>query len=142
MTLPSLAGQAWLGDPALQQVLGALTGMGGEARIAGGAVRNALMGEPIADIDIATTLQPEQVIRAGETAGLGVHPTGIEHGTVMLVAKGQPFEVTTLRIDVETFGRKARVAFTGDWTADAERRDFTINALYCSAEGEIFDPVK
>jgi poly(A) polymerase len=140
-TLPSLARAAWLRDPALRGVLKALVEAGGEARIAGGAVRNALIGEPVADIDIATTLPPDQVMKAGEAAGLGVHPTGIEHGTVMLVASGHLFEVTTLRIDVETFGRKARVAFIDDWRADAERRDFTINALYCSPEGKIFDPV-
>jgi poly(A) polymerase len=141
MTLPSLAGAEWLGDPRLQRVLAVLAKAGGEARIAGGAVRNALLGEPIADIDIATTLSPEAVMKAAEADGLGVHPTGIEHGTVMLVAAGIPFEVTTLRRDVETFGRKARVIFTDDWHADAARRDFTINALYCSAKGEIFDPV-
>jgi poly(A) polymerase len=140
-TLPSLASADWLRDPALQRVFRALAATGGEARIAGGAVRNALMGEPVADIDIATTLPPHMVMKAGEAAGLGVHPTGIEHGTVLLVASGHPFEVTTLRVDVETFGRKARVAFTSDWEADAQRRDFTINALYCSSEGEIFDPV-
>jgi poly(A) polymerase len=139
---PSLADADWLRDPTLQRVLRALAAAGGEARIAGGAVRNALMGEPIADVDIATTLSPDQVMKAGEAAGLGIHPTGIEHGTIMLTASGRPFEVTTLRVDVETFGRKARVAFTDDWEADARRRDFTINALYCSAEGKIFDPVE
>jgi poly(A) polymerase len=140
--LPSLADQPWLTDSAVQRVLAALAQAGGEARIAGGAVRNALMGEPIADIDIATTLAPEEVVEVGEAARFGVHPTGIEHGTVMLVAGGRPFEVTTLRVDIETFGRKARVAFTDSWEADARRRDFTMNALYCSAEGEIFDPVE
>jgi poly(A) polymerase len=139
--LPSLAGAAWLTARPVRQVFDALRAAGGEARVAGGAVRNALMGEPIGDIDIATTLTPEAVMEAGKAAGLSVHPTGIAHGTVMLVASGQPFEVTTLRVDVETFGRKARVAFTDDWDADARRRDFTMNALYCSANGEIHDPV-
>src|SRR5262245_17296695 len=109
MNLPSLADAEWLNDPSLQRVLSALKEEGGEARIAGGAVRNALMGEEIGDMDIATTLPPDRVMRAGEAAGLGVHPTGIEHGTVMLVAAGHPFEVTTLRIDIETDGRRAQV---------------------------------
>jgi len=126
MTVPSLAGAAWLGDPSLQRVLGALARAGGESRIAGGAVRNALMAEPVAEIDIATTLFPAEVMKAGEAAGLGVHPTGVEHGTVMLVASNSRFEVTTLRADVETFGRKARVQFTDSWLTDARRRDFTI----------------
>ncbi|MFL5258429.1 MAG: CCA tRNA nucleotidyltransferase [Hyphomicrobiales bacterium] len=139
--LPSLAGAAWLTTRPVRQVFDALRAAGGEARVAGGAVRNALMGEPIGDIDIATTLTPEAVMEAGKAAGLSVHPTGIAHGTVMLVASGQPFEVTTLRVDVETFGRKARVEFTDDWAADARRRDFTMNALYCSPNGEIHDPV-
>jgi poly(A) polymerase len=139
--LPSLAGEAWLTARPVRQVFEALRAAGGEARVAGGAVRNALMGEPIGDIDIATTLTPEAVMEAGKAAGLSVHPTGIAHGTVMLVASGQPFEVTTLRVDVETFGRKARVAFTDDWEEDARRRDFTMNALYCSPNGEIHDPV-
>jgi poly(A) polymerase len=139
-TPPSLSSEAWLTDPALRRVFAALEAEGGEARVAGGAVRNALLGEAVNDIDIATTLTPERIVRAGEKAGLGVHPTGIDHGTVTLVVGGKPFEVTTLRVDVETFGRKARVAFTDDWEADAKRRDFTINALYCSIDGKIHDP--
>jgi poly(A) polymerase len=103
-------------------------------------VRNALLGEPVTEIDIATTLTPERIVSAGQKARLGVHPTGIDHGTVTLVMGGKPFEVTTLRVDVETFGRKARVAFTDDWEADARRRDFTMNALYCSMDGKIHDP--
>ncbi len=141
-TPPSLARDAWLADPALRRVFAAIEAAGGEARVAGGAVRNALLGEPVSDIDIATTLTPDLVMAAAEKAGLGVRPTGIEHGTVMLVAGGKPLEVTSLRIDVETFGRKARVAFTDDWEADACRRDFTMNALYCSREGKIYDPTK
>jgi poly(A) polymerase len=105
-------------------------------------VRNALLGEAVNDVDLATTLAPEQVMAAARAAKLGAHPTGIDHGTVTLVANQRPFEVTTLRRDVETFGRKARVAFTDDWTEDALRRDFTMNALYCSQHGEIFDPAK
>lgn len=141
-TPPSLSSEAWLKDAALRRVFKALAAAGGEARVAGGAVRNALMGEAVNDVDIATTLTPEQVIGAGETARLGVHPTGMDHGTVTLVSGGTPFEVTTLRVDVETFGRKARVAFTDDWAADALRRDFTMNALYCSSDGKIYDPTK
>lgn len=139
-TPPSLSRKDWLKDGALRRVFDALAAAGGEARVAGGAVRNTLMGEPVSDIDIATTLTPERVMQAGEKARLGVHPTGIEHGTVTLVVGGKPFEVTTLRVDVETFGRKARVAFTDDWAADALRRDFTMNALYCSRDGKIYDP--
>src|SRR6476660_4026477 len=139
-TPPSLSSEAWLRDPALRRVFAALEAEGGEARVAGGAVRNALLGEPVTDIDIATTLTPERIVRAGEKARLGVHPTGIDHGTITLVVIGKPFEVTTLRVDVETFGRKERVAFTDDWEADAKRRDFTMNALYCSADGKIHDP--
>ncbi|TMJ37017.1 MAG: CCA tRNA nucleotidyltransferase [Alphaproteobacteria bacterium] len=137
---PSLAREAWLKDPALRRVFAAIEAVGGEARVAGGAVRNALLREPVSEIDIATTLTPERIVSAGEKARLGVHPTGIDHGTVTLVIGGKPFEVTTLRVDVETFGRKARVAFTDDWEADARRRDFTMNALYCSMDGKIHDP--
>ena len=95
----------------------------------GGAVRNALLGEPIGDIDVATTAVPEEVIRRATAAGFKPVPTGIEHGTVTVVIDGRPFEVTTLREDVETFGRHANVRFGRDWKADAERRDFTMNAL-------------
>lgn len=141
-TLPSLSSEPWLKDPALRRVFAALAAAGGEARVAGGAVRNTLLGEPVNDIDIATTLTPERIIAAGEKARLGVHPTGIAHGTITLVTGGKPFEVTSLRVDVETYGRKARVAFTDDWEADARRRDFTMNALYCSGDGKIYDPTK
>jgi poly(A) polymerase len=141
-TPPSLKPEGWLNDGALRRVFAALERAGGEARVAGGAVRNALMGEAVNDIDIATTLTPEQVMKAGEKARLGVHPTGVDHGTITLTVAGKPFEVTTLRVDVETFGRKARVAFTDDWQADALRRDFTMNALYCSRDGKIYDPTK
>ena len=99
----------------------------------GGAVRNALLGEPHGDIDIATTALPDEVMRRVEAAGFKAVPTGIEHGTVTVVVDGQPFEVTTLREDVETFGRHAKVAFGRDWRRDAERRDFTMNALSAGA---------
>ncbi|MBL8790602.1 MAG: CCA tRNA nucleotidyltransferase [Rhizobiales bacterium] len=137
--LPSLAHAEWLKDQRLQTVLALLNSEGGEARVAGGAVRNALLGVPVADIDIATTLRPEEVARRGKAKGLAVHPTGIEHGTVTLVVQRMPFEVTTLRRDVSTDGRRATVAFTGDWEEDASRRDFTINAMYCDAGGKIYD---
>src|SRR5690606_10002862 len=114
---------------------------GEEARIAGGAVRNALFGEPVADVDIATTTPPQETVRRAEAAGFKAVPTGFEHGTVTVVAEGRPFEVTTLRADVETDGRRARVVFGRDWQADAERRDFTINALYAEADGTVVDLV-
>jgi poly(A) polymerase len=136
-----LTDAAWLRDPALLRVLAMLNSGGEEARVVGGAARNALMGLPLNDIDIATTAPPDEVVRRAEAAGLRAVPTGIDHGTVTLVADGTPFEVTTLRQDVETFGRKAKVAFGRDWKADAERRDFTMNALSITADGVIHDYV-
>jgi len=141
-SLPSLAGQDWLRGPALQTIMAALGG--GEAgltRIVGGAVRNTLFGRPVKDIDLATRLPPEQVLAKAGRAGLKAVPTGIGHGTVTVIAKGRPFEVTTLRLDLETYGRHALVAFTEDWKEDARRRDFTINALYADAAGRVFDPL-
>ncbi len=141
MTLPSLQDHALLETAGLRSVFQAIADADGEARIVGGAVRNALLEEPVEDVDIATTLKPEQVVEAAEVAGLKTVATGVEHGTITVISDGSSFEVTTLRRDVETHGRKARVAFTDDWTADAARRDFTINALYCSENGDVFDPV-
>ena len=132
---------AWLREAPLRDVLAALDGDGEEARIVGGAVRNALLGEPHGDIDIATTAPPAEVIRRVEAAGFKAVPTGVEHGTVTVVAAGQPFEVTTLREDVETFGRHAKVVFGRDWKRDAERRDFTMNALSLSRDGTVHDYV-
>jgi poly(A) polymerase len=137
--LPSLAKDGWLAEPSLQRVFRAIADAGGEGRVAGGAVRNALMQEPVTEVDIASTLSPEDATKAFTAAGMSVHPTGIEHGTVTVVADRRPYEVTTLRHDVETFGRHARVAFTADWKADAQRRDFTMNALYCDAGGTLYD---
>jgi poly(A) polymerase len=138
----SLAGKAdWLGERHLQRLLAALADGGEEARVAGGAVRNALIGQPVADVDIATTTVPDETIRRAEAAGFKAVPTGIEHGTITIVAGGKPFEVTTLRADIETDGRRAKVSFGRDWKADAERRDFTINALYAEADGTIVDLV-
>jgi poly(A) polymerase len=139
--MTSVADEAWFRDEALQRVLALLDADGGEGRVVGGAVRNSLMGLPVADIDIATTLLPEAVVERAEAAGIKAVPTGIAHGTVTLVIDGKPFEITTLRRDVETDGRRAVVAFSQDWQADAERRDLTINALYASADGEVVDLV-
>jgi poly(A) polymerase len=139
--MTSVANEAWFQDPTLQRVLELLNADGGEARVAGGAVRNALMGLPVADVDIATTLLPEQVVERAMEAGIKAVPTGIDHGTVTLVANHHAFEVTTLRRDVETDGRRAKVAFGTGWQEDAERRDLTINALYADARGEVIDLV-
>jgi len=138
---PRLAGSAWLVRPQTQAVFAALASQGFAARAVGGAVRNALLGLPVTDIDIATPAKPQEVMAAARAAGLHAVPTGIDHGTVTVLADHVPHEVTTLRRDVETHGRHATVAFTDDWEEDARRRDFTINALYCSAQGEVFDPL-
>ena len=126
---------SWMTAPETLAVLAAL----GDARFVGGAVRNALLGEVVSDIDIAVPLEPEESSRRLEAAGIKVVPTGIAHGTVTAVKHGKVFEVTSLRRDVETDGRRAVVAYTADWKADAARRDFTINALYAAGDGEIFD---
>jgi poly(A) polymerase len=136
--LPSLANQPWLKDKKLQKVLAVLN-VAGKTRVAGGAVRNALMGLPISDIDLATIALPQDVMALAKAAGFGVHPTGIDHGTVTIVNQGTPFEVTTLRRDIKTDGRHAVVSFTDDFAVDAARRDFTMNALYCDSNGKIFD---
>ena len=137
--LPSLSRAKWLKVPGLQRVFALIADAGGEVRVAGGAVRNGLLGEPVGDIDIATTLPPQKIMEIFKAAGISVHPTGIDHGTVTVVVDHIPYEITTLRRDVETDGRRAVVAFTDDWKEDALRRDFTINALYCDARGKIFD---
>jgi poly(A) polymerase len=131
----------WLRAGALSRLLSVLNRDGEEARVVGGAVRNALLGLPPGDIDVATTATPDVVTRRVQSAGMKPVPTGVEHGTVTVVADGRPFEVTTLREDVETFGRKATVRFGRDWKADAERRDFTMNALSASPEGTVYDYV-
>ncbi len=132
---------AWLREPPLGELLAVLDRAGEEARVVGGAVRNELLGEPHGDIDIATTALPAEVIARVEAAGFKAVPTGIEHGTITVVAAGRPYEVTTLREDVETFGRHATVAFGRDWRRDAERRDFTMNALSAARDGTIYDYV-
>jgi poly(A) polymerase len=131
----------WLTSGPAARVLELLSGGAEEARVVGGAVRNALLNIPVSEIDIATTALPDEVIRRAKTAGIKSVPTGIAHGTVTLVVDGQPFEVTTLREDIETFGRKAKVAFGRDWMRDAERRDFTINGLSVGADGAVHDHV-
>ncbi len=138
---PSLAGAPWLARPEPAAVIRAIAAGGHDARVVGGAVRNALLGACVKDIDIATTALPEEVIRLAAAAGLRAVPTGIEHGTVTVVVEHTPIEVTTLRRDVETYGRHAKVTFTTDWAEDARRRDFTMNALYCALDGTVFDPL-
>ena len=133
--------QAWMTDPAAVAVMDALEAAGGRdcARFVGGAVRNTLIGLPVADVDIATKLTPQESIAALKAAKIRVVPTGVEHGTVTAVRDHSPFEITTLRRDVETDGRRAVVAFTTDWDEDAARRDFRLNALYADREGVVYD---
>ncbi|MFM9844033.1 MAG: CCA tRNA nucleotidyltransferase [Dongiaceae bacterium] len=120
-------------------MLKALTAGGQEARFVGGCVRDALLGRAITDIDIATPEPPERVMKLLSAAGLAVVPTGLKHGTITAVLHKRPYEITTLRRDVETFGRHARVEYTDSWESDASRRDFTMNALFCSPDGTLFD---
>ena len=138
-----LARAEWLNDADTRAVMGAL---GAGARFVGGAVRNELMGEPVSDIDIATVETPERASALLTAKGIKVVPTGIDHGTITAVMTSpsglvRHFEITTLRVDVKTDGRRADVAFTGDWLEDAKRRDFTINALYADADGTVHDPL-
>jgi poly(A) polymerase len=125
----------FLAEPALASVMIALP----DSRVVGGAVRDTLSNRPVQEVDLATPLPPERVMRVLQAAGLRAVPTGIEHGTVTAVANGRGFEITTLRRDVETDGRHAVVAFTDDWRADAARRDFTFNALSMTRDGQVFD---
>ena len=141
MSTPQLADAAWLKEGEVARLLSLLDRNGEEARVVGGAVRNALLRVPIGEIDVATTALPEEVTRRVEAAGGKAVPTGVEHGTVTAIIGHRPIEVTTLRQDVETFGRKARVVFGRDWRADAERRDFTINALSITPVGVFHDYV-
>lgn len=133
--------QPWMEEAATRAVMAALGDQAGGARFVGGCVRDTLLGRAIFDIDIATPLTPDRVIERLEAAGIKVVPTGLKHGTVTAVVPPRHFEITTLRHDVETFGRHARVAFTEDWAADAQRRDFTMNALSLAADGTVFDAV-
>ena len=138
---PSLKDAEWLKRPETKRVFAALSADGVETRAVGGAVRDALLGLPVTEIDLATTAIPENVMALARKAGLKAIPTGIEHGTVTVVVDGVALEVTTLRRDVETYGRHATVAFTEDWVEDARRRDFTLNALYAGSDGTMFDPL-
>jgi poly(A) polymerase len=142
MSAPSsVAGEDWFQAPALTRIFELLNRDGGEVRVVGGAVRNALMGIAVTDVDMATTWGPEEVVERAKAAGIRAVPTGIDHGTVTLVVEGQGFEVTTLRHDTETDGRRAVVSFGAGWQVDAERRDFTVNALYADRDGAIIDLV-
>jgi len=131
----------WLRSGAIQAVFAAIETDGDEARVVGGAVRNTLLGHEVPDVDIATTALPQDVMKRAAAAGLTPVGTGLDHGTVTVVSGGYPYEVTTLREDVETYGRQARVVFGRNWIRDAERRDFTMNALYVDREGHLHDPL-
>jgi poly(A) polymerase len=131
---------AWMDEAPVPALLAALTRGGIAARFVGGCVRDTVLGRPVKEIDIAVDKPPETVMRALEAADLRVVPTGLKHGTVTAIIKGRPFELTTLRRDVETDGRRAVVAFTDDWLEDAKRRDFTFNAMYADPDGTIWDP--
>jgi len=128
-------------EPRLSRLLSVLDGRGEETRVIGGAVRNAMLGRAAGDVDLATTAVPEVVIARVEADGMRAVPTGLAHGTITVVVDGHPFEVTTLREDVETDGRRARVVFGRDFAHDARRRDFTVNALSANARGDVFDYV-
>ncbi len=130
----------WLTAPETRAVIAALTAAGAEVRFVGGCVRDGWLGRPVSDLDLATPTPPEGVIGLLEAAEIRAIPTGIEHGTVMAVMDRRRFEITTLRRDIKTDGRRADVVFTDDWEADAARRDFTINALSCTPDGLIYDP--
>ncbi len=133
--------QGWMTAPHTRAVMAALNGDHGDrARFVGGCVRNALLGVPVEDVDIATALDPEAVATAMERAGIKVVPTGIAHGTLTAIVDGEPYEITSLRKDVETFGRRAVVAFTTNWAEDAQRRDFRVNAIYARQDGSLYDP--
>ncbi|MGR3782986.1 MAG: CCA tRNA nucleotidyltransferase [Albimonas sp.] len=132
---------AWLDDRAARQVIAALAAGGARALFVGGCVRDALLGRPVGDIDMATDAEPQDVRRLLTEAGIRTVPTGIEHGTVTAVLANRGYEITTFRHDVETDGRRARVSFGADLAQDAARRDFTINALYADAEGTVIDPL-
>ncbi len=138
----SVANAEWFQKPETQAVFACLNREGFEARVVGGAVRNTLLDEPVREVDFATTSRPEDTLRLAAQAGIKTVPTGISHGTVTLIVHGMPFEVTTLRQDVETHGRHATVAFGEDWTEDARRRDFTMNTLYAGSEGDVYDPLE
>lgn len=132
---------AWIAAPATRATCRMLTESGHQCLFVGGCVRNALLGVAVGDIDLTTDATPREVIALAEAAGLKAVPTGIDHGTVTVVCAGTPFEVTTFREDVETFGRHAIVTFSDNMEADARRRDFTMNALYARPDGTVLDPL-
>ena len=140
-SLPTISDAPWLSWPETKFVAETIMAAGFTVRAVGGAVRNALLGAPVVEIDFATDALPQKVVELAEAAGLAAIPTGLAHGTVTVVAGDRAFEVTTLRADIETHGRHATVAFTADWSEDAKRRDFTMNALYADLDGQIFDPL-
>ncbi|MGU3575847.1 CCA tRNA nucleotidyltransferase, partial [Brucellaceae bacterium C25G] len=141
MARTSVNGAEWLKNADLQSLFALLNHDGEEARVVGGAVRNSLLGAEVGDIDVATSWNPQEVSEQAKAAGYKVVPTGIDHGTVTVVINGSAFEVTSLRSDIATDGRHATVVFGKDWQMDALRRDFTINALYATAEGDVIDYV-
>lgn len=141
MTGLSISNADWFKRPETQAIFACLNRDGFEARAVGGALRRTLFGRQVTEIDFATTARPEDVIRLAARAGLKSVPTGLDHGTVTIIANGVPFEVTSLRRDVETDGRRAVVEFGENWAEDARRRDFTINALFADASGEVHDPL-
>jgi len=142
VTLARLETAPWLVRPQMQAIFAALDGSRRRTRAVGGAVRDTLLGRAAGnDVDLATELLPEEVMARARAAGIAAHPTGIDHGTVTLVLGETLAEVTTLRRDVKTDGRRAEVAFGTDWVEDARRRDFTLNALYCAADGTLYDPL-
>ena len=136
-----IADRAWLEARPLADLLAALDCEGEQARVNGGAVRDALLGDAPGDIDVATTATPQVVLARAAARGWKTAPTGVAHGTITVIVQGKPFEVTTLRRDVATDGRRAVVAFTRDWAEDAQRRDLTINGLYLDREGVVHDHV-
>jgi len=131
--------QAWMADPETWEVMKALTDKGGEARFVGGCVRDSIVNRRVYDVDIATSWHPSEVIERLQYRDIKVVPTGIDHGTVTAIVDGKPFEITTLRHDVKTYGRHADVEFTDDWIQDAARRDFTMNAIFCDLDGTLYD---
>lgn len=133
--------ETWITEPGLQALMAAISQGGHAIYLVGGCVRNALIGQPVSDIDLATDATPAEVTALCQIAGLKVVPTGVDHGTVTVIAEGVPHEVTTFRRDVETHGRHATIAYSRDIAEDASRRDFTINALYADRAGEVTDPL-
>ncbi|MEO0617654.1 MAG: CCA tRNA nucleotidyltransferase [Pseudomonadota bacterium] len=136
-----LSGSNWLAAPVVQTVFSAFADKGEDCRAIGGAVRDTMLARPVNDLDFSTTATPDVAGQIMQEAGFAVHETGLAHGTITVARDGAAFEITTLRADVATDGRHASVDFTTDWSVDAARRDFTINAFSCDHAGKLFDPV-